>query len=190
MKKANKKMALFFTTYFLLMVSMILAVTLVDFKPSKSSVEMPETTFKQELEKHEKKIAAKQEEKKKNRWTISRETVMIAVSIGAILDIIIAYIWVRRENRKYDGKEMLNKKRWRNSKIFWNIVAMGVIQPKGKKFVINWFNMIGVSILLHLFFYFFLIKKLRRVWKYSKLFYLSLNKSSTVIFIEYITVFL
>ncbi|WP_419887476.1 hypothetical protein ACN6MT_18710 [Neobacillus niacini] len=158
MKKVNKKMALFFTTYFLLMVSMILAVTLVDFKPSKSSVEMPETTFKQELEKHEKKIAAKQEEKKKNRWTISRETVMIAVSIGAILDIIIAYIWVRRENRKYDGKESPNKKRWRNSKIFWNIVAMGVIQPKGKRFVINWFNMIGVSILIHLFFYFFLIK--------------------------------
>lgn len=109
MKRLNTKILLFFTAYFLLIISMIIAVTFVDFKPSKSSLELPDTTFKQELEKHEKKIAAKQEEKRKNRWKITNETVMIAVSIGAFLDIIIAYIWVRRENRKYEGKERPKK---------------------------------------------------------------------------------
>jgi hypothetical protein len=158
MKKPNNKIVLFFSAYFLLIISMIIAVTFVDFKPSKLSVEVPDTTFKQELEKHQKKIAAKQEEKRKNRLNITNETVMIAVSIGALLDIIIAYIWVRRENRKYEGKERPNKERWRDSKIFWNIVAMGVIQPKGNKYVINWVNMIGIGILLHLFFYFFLME--------------------------------
>lgn len=156
MKKSNTKIVLFFTTYILLMVSMIVAVSVVDFKPGKSSVELPDTTFKQELEIHEKNVEARQEEKKKNRWNITNETVLIAVSMGAFLDIIIAYIWVRRENRKHDGKERSGKKRWRDSKIFWNIVAMGVIQPKGNKYVINWFNMIGIGFLLHLFLYFFL----------------------------------
>jgi hypothetical protein len=77
MKKSNKKIALFFTIYFLLMISVILAVSLVDFTPSKSAVEIPDTTFKQEIEKHEKKVEAKQEETKKNRWNISNETVLI-----------------------------------------------------------------------------------------------------------------
>ena len=157
MKKSNTKIILFFATYILLMVSMIAAVTLIDFEPSKSTVEIPDTTFKQELEKHEKKVEARQVEKKNSR-NISNETVLIAVSIGALLDVIIVYIWVKRENRKMDGKERSSKKRWRDSKIFWNIVAMGVIQPKENKYVINWFNMIGVGILLHFFLYFFLIE--------------------------------
>lgn len=156
MKKSNRKIILFFTTYILLMVSMIAAVTLIDFEPSKSTVEIPDTTFKQELEKHEKKVEARQEEKK-NSSNITNETVLIAVSIGALLDVIIVYIWVKRENRKMDGKEKSSKKRWRDSKIFWYIFAMGVIQPKENKYVINWFNMIGVGILLHFFLYFFLI---------------------------------
>jgi hypothetical protein len=155
MKKSNMKILLFFTTYLLLMVSMIAAVSLIDYKASKSPVEIPDTTFKQELEKHEKKVEARQEEMK-NRWNITNEMVLIAVSIGALLDVIIVYIWVKRENRKMDGKEKSSKKRWRDSKIFWNIVAMGVIQPKENKYVINWFNMIGAGILLHFFLYFFL----------------------------------
>jgi hypothetical protein len=155
MKKSNMKILLFFTTYLLLMVSMIAAVSLIDYKASKSKVEIPDTTFKQELEKHEKKVEARQEEMK-NRWNITNEMVLIAVSIGALLDVIIVYIWVKRENRKMDGKEKSSKKRWRDSKIFWNIVAMGVIQPKENKYVINWFNMIGAGILLHFFLYFFL----------------------------------
>ncbi|MFP7300199.1 hypothetical protein [Neobacillus niacini] len=156
MKKSTNKTVLFFTVYLLLMISMILAVSLADFKPSKSSVEVPDTTFKQELEKHEKKVEARQEESKKKRFNISNETVLIAVSIGAVLDVVIVYIWVKKENRKNSEKERTGKKRWRDSKIFWNIVAMGVIQPKENKYVINWVNMIGAGILVHLFLYFFL----------------------------------
>lgn len=163
MKKSMNKIVLFFTIYLLLMLSIILAVSLADFTPSKSTIEIPDT-FKQELEKHEKKVQARQEESKKNRWNLSNETVLIAVSIGAVLDIIIVYIWVRRENRKNDDKERTGKKNWRDSKIFWNIVAMGVIQPKENKYVINWVNMIGVGIVVHCFCIFSLMKNNKSVF--------------------------
>lgn len=146
----------FFTGYVLLMVSLIIMVVFVDFDKTKSPINYVDssTTFKEELMKHEDKVEEnKNKEPEQLLFNVSDEFAIIAVTTGAILDIVIAILWARKENQKLNGKEISSKKRWRDTKIFWNIVAMGVVQPKNNKYSINWFNMIGVTILLHFLFY-------------------------------------
>ncbi|MBU8855695.1 hypothetical protein BGM24_27640 [Bacillus sp. FJAT-26377] len=131
-------------------------VVFVDFDKTKSPINYVDssTTFKEELMKHEDKVEEnKNKEPEQLLFNVSDEFAIIAVTTGAILDIVIAILWARKENQKLNGKEISSKKRWRDTKIFWNIVAMGVVQPKNNKYSINWFNMIGVTILLHFLFY-------------------------------------
>ncbi|WP_449619814.1 hypothetical protein [Robertmurraya sp. Marseille-Q9965] len=155
MGNSTKMTIWFFTGYVLLMVSLISTVALVDFDNTISPIKNIDsnTTFKEELMKHERKVEEKKNKEPKQLFNISDEFAITAVTGGAVLDIIIVILWARKENQKLVGKEILSKKRWRDTKIFWNIVAMGVVQPKNKKYSINWFNMIGVTILLHILFY-------------------------------------
>jgi hypothetical protein len=55
----------------------------------------------------------------------------------AILDIVIVILWTIKDNQKLEGREITSKRRWRDTKIFWNIVALGVVQPKDNKYSIN-----------------------------------------------------
>ena len=146
----------FFTGYVLLMVSLISTAVFVDFDKTTLPIKYIDsnTTFKEELMKHERKVEeTKNKEPKQLLFNVSDEFAIIAVTGGAILDIVIVILWARKENQRLEGKEIPSKKRWRDTKIFWNIVAMGVVQPKNNKYSINWFNMIGVTILLHVLFY-------------------------------------
>ena len=112
------------------------------------------TAFKEEWLKHERTVAAPaNKEPTQLLFKVSDEFAIMAVTAGAILDIVIVILWARKENQKAERHEILGKKRWRDTKIFWNIVAMGVVQPKNNKYSINWFNLIGVTILLHVLFY-------------------------------------
>lgn len=146
----------FFTGYFLLMISLICIVLFVNSDKTTSPIKNIEsnTTFKEELMKHEPKVEEnKNKEPKQLLFNVSQEFVIIAVTVGAILDIIIVIIWARKENQKLERKEIPSKKRWRDTKIFWNIVTFGMIQLKNNKYSINWLNMIGVTILLHVLFF-------------------------------------
>lgn len=157
----NKKgVALFFLFYVLLLTSIITAVVLNPVKLNEvESLEVKGTTFAEELKRYEEK--RKQEEllkKQEKGWEVSNELAVTAITLGSILDIVIVLLWARSENRKREGIPPPDKKRWRDSKIFWNIVAMGVVQPKGHKLKVNWLNMIGVFLLIHLFFYILFLK--------------------------------
>lgn len=157
MSKSTKLTIWFFVGYVLLIGSLISTVALVDFDKNTSPIKITEsnTTFKQELTAHERKVEEKKstEQKKPLPFTVSDEFVMTAVTLGAILDIVIVVLWARKENKRLAEKELPSKKRWRDTKIFWNIVALGMIQPKNNQYSINWFNLIGVTIFLHLLFY-------------------------------------
>ncbi|WP_071394294.1 hypothetical protein [Bacillus tuaregi] len=157
-KKRNNLTLLFFTGYVFLLISLIAGVMFID-SPIKSesiSTALVDSTFKEAIESYE----TKQEEKKKvqsePRWKPSNELVMTAVSIGAVLDIIIIVIWAKYQNRTQQASTSSKERKWLYSKLFWNIVALGVIQPKENKLVINWINMIAVTIFIHLLLYYIL----------------------------------
>lgn len=154
--QSTKMTIWFFIGYFLLMVSLISSVAFVDLDKTTSPIKNIDSTstFKEELMKHEREVEEKKKkEPKQSLFNVSDEFVITAVTAGAILDIVIVVLWVRKGNQKLEGKEIPSKKRWRDTKIFWNIVTMGVVQLKNNKYSINWFNLIGVTILLHVLFY-------------------------------------
>lgn len=157
----NKKgVALFFLFYVLLLTSIITAVVLNPVKLNGiESLEVKDTTFAEELKKYEEKRQQEELLKEKEKgWEVSNEFAVTAITIGSILDVVIVLLWARSENRKREGVPFPDKKRWRDSRMFWNIVAMGVVQPKDNKLKVNWINMIGVFLLIHLFFYILFFK--------------------------------
>lgn len=60
---------------------------------------------------------------------------------ASVSDVAIILIWARHVNRKKEGREDtkigLTDRKW-----FWNIVALGIVQPKDSKLVLNWRNLI------------------------------------------------
>ena len=155
MRKSTRMTIWFFTGYILLMLSLISSVAFIDFNKATSPIKITEHTIKQEEIKVEE---IKNKEPKQLLFNVSDEFAIIAITVAAIVDIFIVILWARKENQKLEGKDVPRKKRWRDTKLFWNIVAMGVIQPKNKKFSINWINMITVTVLLHVLLYLLLTK--------------------------------
>lgn len=160
MDRSTKTTIWFFTIYVVLMASLISAVVFVDFDQLTSSIKQnseSDWTFQKERVMYERSAGDnRHQESKPLLFNVSDEAAIIAVTAGAILDIVIVILWARRENKKIERNEVPRKKRWRDTKLFWNIVAMGVIQPKDGKYAVNWFNMIGVTILVHVLLYFLL----------------------------------
>lgn len=154
MRKSTRMIICFFTGYILLMVSLISSVAFIDFNKTTPPIKITEHTIKQEEIKVEEK---ENKEPKQLLFNVSDEFAIIAITVAAIVDIIIVILWARKENQKLEGKAV-PRNRWRDTKLFWNIVAMGVIQPKNKKFSINWINMITVTVLLHVLLYILLTK--------------------------------
>ena len=148
-KSTGKQAFLFFAIYVLVMVSIILSVIFIDYSPSDEIF----NPYDRELN-----ISEEPKEETKPAWTVSNRTAMIAVTIAAILDIVIVILWARRENRRLEQVGPADQKRWRDTKLFWNIVAMGMIRPTSRKYEVNWINVIGVGILLHLLFYLLFFK--------------------------------
>ena len=152
MNTPKKKTAVFFALYAGLMAWLILMA--VNF----TTVKEQKTDFAGEFAEQVKVQEAKREEEKKREdmplWEVSDRTAIIAVTAGAIADILVVLWWARRENRRMDEKQDVPaKKRWRDSKWFWYIAAMGVIQPSGSRYIINWKNMIASAVLIHVLLY-------------------------------------
>ncbi|MCM3596107.1 hypothetical protein M4D55_10005 [Metabacillus idriensis] len=141
-----KKTLAFFMIYLALLGWMIfMAVHFTSVKDNKDST----LQFTEELKKYEEKEKLK--EKKTLLFEVSNETAILAVTAGSIADIVIVLLWARRENLKNETNGITaEKSRWRDKKWFWNIVAMGVVQPKNNRIVVNWKNMILMVIIIHI----------------------------------------
>lgn len=137
----TKKIIGFFAIYVLLMASLILGV--ISSGKSKNEVKNSSPSvseiFKEELKKStpKKQLEAAVEEK----WRPSNEFVRNAVIGASVLDVVIILIWARHMNRKKEGRND-TKIRLTDRKWFWNIVALGIVQPKDSKLVLNWRNLI------------------------------------------------
>ncbi|MFD1738013.1 hypothetical protein ACFSCX_15865 [Bacillus salitolerans] len=142
----------FFLLYFFLIISLVVSAVLWSKDYSHTPIEQTHTEemkalFSDAMAKYE----LKQEEKRKEnegKWTVSNEFAVTAVTLGAIFDIVFILLWARYENKKREG-EVQPKKRWTDSKWFWNIVAFGVVQPKNNRLVINWKNFILFVIMMY-----------------------------------------
>jgi hypothetical protein len=151
----RRKVIGFFLVYAILMASLILGVTTVKKdKATKDTLEPPKSevsqTFQMEMKKYEEK---KQEKERKNadRWKPSKRFVATAIAIASVLDVVIILIWARFENKKRAGQStaITAKRRWTDQKWFWNVVALGIVQPKNNKIVVNWLNFIVVIVVLY-----------------------------------------
>ncbi|MEH7238346.1 hypothetical protein [Bacillus sp. JJ1562] len=98
-------------------------------------------SFEEALKADNERVEKKKEVQNDNRWKPSPTFVLVAISIGAIVDIVIVILWARHENkkRKFEKNEILiNKKRITDYNIFWWIIGLGIVQKKNDKLVIYW----------------------------------------------------
>ncbi|MHC0037765.1 hypothetical protein [Pseudoneobacillus sp. C159] len=147
----KKKVLGFFLVYGILMASLILGVVKKD-KAGNETLEQPKSevshTFQMEMKKYEQQKIEK-EIKNADKWKPSKRFVATSIAIASVLDVVIILIWARYENKKRAGKSATLKKRWTDQKWFWNIVALGIVQPKNNKIVVNWVNLIVVVMALY-----------------------------------------
>lgn len=146
-----KKKVAFFLLYFVLMASLIFAAVSV---PINSNENVPSVkpelsnSFKEEMRIHEEKVRQKEIENA-GKWEPSKQFVITAIVLASISDIVIILLWARHENKKREGS-VQTRNRLTDSKWFWNIVAMGIVQPKNNRIVINWKNLIIFVIVMYL----------------------------------------
>lgn len=145
--------------YIILMTSIIGAIFFADFNSSISpNLERESTSKRLPVETESAPPSFEEEttfESNDLLFGISNELAVFIISFGAILDVVIVIWWASRENKKTEQQsgELRHKRRWRESKWFWNIVAMGVIQPNDQRYKINWLNLIFVTLLIHTLLY-------------------------------------
>jgi hypothetical protein len=159
MKKHSKYnfTLLFFAGYLLLMSSLIFcAVSYEGGKKSSNSKNEVSAAFSTEMKKYEEKKVQK-EIINKDKWKPSNAFIITAISIASVLDVVIILIWAWSSNRKETENRGLDK--WTEKKWFWNLVALGIIQPENGRLVLKWKNLI-LFIALMVALKFYILKKL------------------------------
>jgi hypothetical protein len=148
---SGKKLIGFFVVYFLLMASLIGGVIYGKQQPKENNKAVVEVgkSFKEELQGYEKKKELREAEIS-DRWRPSNRFVMIALTASSVLDIIIVLLWARHENKKREGGTGYDKPRLTDRKWFWNIVVMGIVQPKNNRIKVNWRNLILFMIAMYI----------------------------------------
>jgi hypothetical protein len=147
----KKQVIGFFLLYALLMFSIIFGVTAT---PSKTKVDQPPVksevakTFNEELVKYEEKQKEKAI-KEAGKWKPSKQFVATAMIIATVLDIVIILVWAYLQNKKRDSAATESRQRLTDKKWFWNVVAMGIVQPKGRKLVVNWKNLVLFIVVMY-----------------------------------------
>jgi hypothetical protein len=154
MKKHSKYTftLLFFAGYLLLMSSLIFfAVSYEGGKKSSNSRNEVASAFNMEMKKYEEKKVQK-EIKNKDKWKPSNAFIITSITIASVLDVVIILIWAWHSNRRETENRGLNK--WAEKKWFWNLVAMGIIQPENGRLVLKWKNLIlFIALMVALKFY-------------------------------------
>ncbi|QFT87988.1 hypothetical protein FIU87_04900 [Bacillus sp. THAF10] len=146
--QSRKFLFYFFGGYLILMLALIFFSSSTDLT-GKGSKEEFTKSFQESLAHTEKRNEEKA--KKEPLWDVPNHIAAPILILASILDIAIILLWARNENRKREAQEAGNiqiKKRWSDHKWFWNVIAMGVVQPKNGRIVIVWRNLIAALILL------------------------------------------
>lgn len=150
--KAKNLTLLFFVGYLLLMASLIYFA--IHYKKDADLDKITHkqnevaATFSEEFKAHEEKVKQKKIEEA-NKWKPSKSFIVTAISISSVLDIVVILLWVWHENKKQKGDATSSRKKWTNQKWFWNVVALGIIQPKNNRMVINWKNLLLFLIVMY-----------------------------------------
>ncbi|MBT2691125.1 hypothetical protein J7I93_23610 [Bacillus sp. ISL-47] len=155
MRRSTKQIALFFIIYFALLCSLIFSAAA--FKPSFQKEQPAEisSAFSKEIQIQDEKQKRKATENE-GKWQPSKTFIITAISIGSVLDIIIAILWARHENKKNQESQSYNPNKWTNKKWFWYLVSMGIVLPKNGKLTISWKNLfLTILFLVLLKFWFF-----------------------------------
>ncbi|MGX6441722.1 hypothetical protein ACWM35_00630 [Neobacillus sp. K501] len=147
--KNSKHIIYFFGAYFLLMISLIFFAVSYDGagKASNRSNEVT-STFNKEMKLYEDRQVQKEfaSADTKDRWKPSNPFIISALTLASVLDVVIILIWAKKRNKgtsqKYTGKRLTDHK-W-----FWNLIAMGIVQPEQGKMVLKWRNMLLFIILM------------------------------------------
>ncbi|WP_449539261.1 hypothetical protein [Ferdinandcohnia sp. Marseille-Q9671] len=117
-----------------------------------SDVKKTEVTqsFDEALKADRERIERNKASKDPNKWEPSPTFVLVAISIGAIADIVIVILWARHDNRKKQQEEVQGttlKRRITDSNLFWWIIGLGVVQKKNDRLVIVWKYVVGYIVL-------------------------------------------
>lgn len=149
MEQSNLKLSskhlplLFFGGYALIILAVIYFASTANIT-IEGNTEKFTDTFQVNME-ETKKIQEEKAATRKPLWDVPDHIAATAMVLASILDIVIILLWARNENKKREAEEagiIPIKKRWTDSKWFWNIIAMGVVQPKEGRIRINWRNML------------------------------------------------
>ncbi|MFE7060682.1 hypothetical protein ACFVAD_00855 [Sutcliffiella sp. NPDC057660] len=155
MEQSNLKLSskhlplLFFGGYALIILAVIYFASTTNIT-IEGNTEKFTDTFQVNIE-ETKKIQKEKAATRKPLWDIPNHIAATAMILASILDIVIILLWARNENKKREAEEagiIPVKKRWTDSTWFWNIIAMGVVQPKEGRIRIKWRNMILAIALL------------------------------------------
>ncbi|TYS67439.1 hypothetical protein FZC76_12665 [Sutcliffiella horikoshii] len=145
---SSKFLFYFFGGYLFLIVALIFFSSSADISGG-GSLEDIIPSFEEGMAHTEKKNEEKA--KKEPLWDVPNHIAAPILIMASILDIVIILLWARNENRKREAQEagiIPVKKRWTDSKWFWNFIALGVVQPNNGRIVVNWRNLIAAVILL------------------------------------------
>lgn len=161
MKNLKKMIIYFFAGYAFLMISLIYFALHVDIqKIEEANKHEILDTFSEELKKAQDKSEQRAAENE-GKWQPSNQFIMTAMIGASILDIVIILLWARYENKKRAGGTV-NPRRITNQKWFWNLIALGIVQPKDGRIVLNWKNFVGV-ILFMIFLKFWISDRLQEL---------------------------
>jgi hypothetical protein len=141
-----KKVAVFYLIYFLVMSSLVYVAIWSSNKIKEVKV-VDQSVVEHSQMKNEQ---IENKEGTPSKWKPSEKFTLTAVTAASIADVVIILLWARHENKKRENESNVQKKRWAERKWFWHIVAMGIVQPKENKLVINWRNFILFIITMYL----------------------------------------
>ncbi|KMJ57427.1 hypothetical protein AB685_15490 [Bacillus sp. LL01] len=145
---SKKFLFYFFSGYLFLILALIFFSSSADLTGGDSTADLVQS-FEEEMAHTEKKNKEKAE--KKPLWDVPNHIAAPILIMASILDIVIILLWARNENRKREAQEagiIQEKRRWTDSKWFWNIVAIGIVQPKSGRIVVNCRNLVAAFVLL------------------------------------------
>ncbi|MFS0862466.1 hypothetical protein [Fredinandcohnia sp. 179-A 10B2 NHS] len=106
-------------------------------------------SFQEALKKEQERVEKRKAAEDPDRWKPSPAFVLTAISIGAIADIVIVILWARHENKKRDESNSIHisKKRITDSKLFWWIIGLGIVQKKNDRLIIEWKYIVAYIVL-------------------------------------------
>ncbi|MFT4415864.1 hypothetical protein ACLM5H_18555 [Fredinandcohnia humi] len=137
--------ALAYVFFILLAVGIGMYYSTFDIKENKMITDAKQSevtqSFDEALKADQERVEKKKADEDPNKWKPSPAFVLIAISIGAIADIVIVILWARHENKKRAQENKANlprKKRMTDSNVFWWVIGLGIVRKRNDRLIIDW----------------------------------------------------